>query len=119
MNAATSASESASAPVPPFQSGSPTDRTRLWAAMAALLFVPATLAVGVLTLTSERAGRCLTYGEQCAASLPGWLFEWGTGAGAVAFLVAVAAPAVRVRQAALAAQVLAEGTALLVILSHA
>jgi hypothetical protein len=87
--------------------------------VAAFLFVPAAVAVGVLTLASERASRCVTYGERCAPSLPGWLFEWSAGVGTLALLVAVAAPAVRMRQAALAAQVLAEGTALLVILSHA
>uniref|UniRef100_A0AAU2UW73 Uncharacterized protein n=1 Tax=Streptomyces sp. NBC_00003 TaxID=2903608 RepID=A0AAU2UW73_9ACTN len=95
------------------------DRTRLWAALAALLFVPAVLAMGVLTLTSQRASRCLTYGEQCAPGLPEWLFEWGVGVGVVTFIVALAAPAVRVRQVALGAQVVAECTALLVILSHA
>lgn len=113
------ASTSTAAPAPPARSTSPTDRTRRWAAVAALLFVPAAVVAGVLTLTSERAGRCLTYGEQCAPGLPGGLFAWSAGAGAVALLVAVAAPAVRVRQAALTAQVLAEVTALLVILSHA
>jgi len=87
--------------------------------VAALLFVPAAVVAGALTLASERAGRCLTYGEQCTPGLPGWLFAWSAGVGAVVFLVAVAAPAVRVRRAALTAQVLAEGTALLVILSHA
>ncbi|MGW6923658.1 hypothetical protein ACWGA9_20670 [Streptomyces sp. NPDC054950] len=113
------ASTSAAVPAPPVQSASPTDRTRRWAAVAALLFVPAAVATGVLTLASERAGRCLTYGERCSPGLPGWLFEWSAGVGAVAFLVAVAAPAVRVRRAALSAQALAEVTALLVILSHA
>ncbi|MFI6688368.1 hypothetical protein [Streptomyces sp. NPDC050485] len=103
----------------PSQTVQDRDRTRLWAALAALLFVPAVLAMGVLTLASERASRCLTYGEQCAPGLPGWLFEWGAGVGVVAFIVALAAPAVRVRQVAVAAQVLAECTALLVILSHA
>ncbi|WP_327185864.1 hypothetical protein [Streptomyces sp. NBC_01334] len=113
------ASTSTSVPAPPVQSASPTDRTRRWAAVAALLFVPAVVATAVSTLTSERAGRCLTYGEQCTPALPGWLFAWSAGVGAVAFLIAVAAPALRVRQAALVAQFLAEGTALLVILSHA
>ncbi|MFJ4898175.1 hypothetical protein [Streptomyces sp. NPDC088727] len=101
------------------QSESPTARTRLWAVVAALLFVPAAVAAGVLALSSELSSRCVTYGEQCAQGLPSWVFEWGAGVGAVALLVALAAPTVRVRQAALAAQVLAEGTALLAILSHA
>ncbi|MEU9983075.1 hypothetical protein [Streptomyces sp. NPDC050856] len=94
------------------------DRTRLWAAWAAVLFVPAMLATGVLTLASERASRCVTYGEQCAG-LPGWLVAWSAGFATAAFVVSLAAPPVRVRQVALAAQVAAEGTALLVILSHA
>ncbi|MCF4136333.1 hypothetical protein L1856_04790 [Streptomyces sp. Tue 6430] len=81
--------------------------------------MPAAATVGLLTLTSERAGRCMTYGEQCAHGLPRWLFEWSAGVGAAAFLLAVAAPAVRARQAGLAVQILAEGTALAVILSHA
>ena len=110
---------SASAPARPVQSPSPKDRTRLWATLAAFLFVPAAVVTGVLTLASEQASRCVTYGEQCTPGLPSWVFEWSAGVGAVALLVALAAPTVRVRQAALAAQVLAEGTALLVILSHA
>ncbi|MFJ5851092.1 hypothetical protein [Streptomyces sp. NPDC092903] len=110
---------SAALPPVPVQSEPPTDRARLWAAVAALLFVPAAVVAGILTLASEQASRCVTYGEQCAPGLPGWLFEWSAGLGAVALLVALAAPAVRVRQAALAAQILAEATALVVILSHA
>jgi hypothetical protein len=103
-----------------------TDRTgfggrssRFWSVLSAVLFVPATLAVGVLTLASEQAGRCVTYGEQCGSSLPGWLFVWGVGVGGVACVVALAAPAVRVRRVALIAQLLAECVALMVILSYA
>lgn len=114
---------STSSPTPspalPGETAQRRDRTRLWATLSAVLFVPALLATGALTLASERASRCLTYGEQCVSALPGWLFTWSAWAGAVAFAVALAAPLVRVRQVALAAQVLAEGTALLVILSHA
>ncbi|MEU1155943.1 hypothetical protein ABZ369_23410 [Streptomyces sp. NPDC005918] len=101
------------------QSPSPRERTRLWAALAALLFVPAAVVTGILMLASEQASRCVTYGEQCAPGLPSRVFEWSAGVGTVALLVALAAPAVRMRQAALTVQVLAEGTALLVILSHA
>lgn len=86
---------------------------------AAFLFPPAAAVVGILVLASERASRCLTYGEQCASGLPGWLFGWGTGIGVVALLVAVASPTVRIRRAGLAVQVLAECTMLLVIVSHA
>ncbi|MFE4057831.1 hypothetical protein ACFXP3_16315 [Streptomyces sp. NPDC059096] len=60
----------------------------------------------------------MTYGVQCAKGLPGWLFVWSAGIGAVALVVALAVPALRVRQVALAAQLLAECTALLVILSY-
>ncbi|MEU4497001.1 hypothetical protein AB0F96_27050 [Streptomyces sp. NPDC023998] len=103
-----------------------TDRTgfggrssRFWSVLSAFLFVPAALAVGVLTLASERAGRCMTYGEQCGSPLPGGLFVWGVGVGGVACVVALVAPAVRVRRVALIAQLLAEGVALMVILSYA
>ncbi|MFE3187177.1 hypothetical protein ACFXKR_41045 [Streptomyces violascens] len=70
-------------------------------------------------MTSTRASRCMTYGEQCAPGLPEWLFDWGVGLGAAAFVVALAAPVVRVRQVALTVQILAECAALCVILSHA
>ncbi|MCX5115343.1 hypothetical protein OOK13_44345 [Streptomyces sp. NBC_00378] len=103
-----------------------TDRTgfggrssRFWSFLSAVLFVPAALTVGVLTLSSERAGRCLTYGERCGPSLPGGLFVWGVGVGGVACAVALVAPAVRVRRMALIAQLLAECLALIVILSYA
>lgn len=91
----------------------------MWAAVAALLFVPMVVVAGVVALASERFSRCMTYGEQCASGLPGWLFGWSAGVGAVALLAALAAPAVRVRHAALATQILAESTALLVVLSQA
>lgn len=109
---------SAPAPAAP-QPASTKDRTRLWASVTALLFVPMVVAAGVLVLASERTSRCMTYGEQCAPGLPGWLFWWSTGVGAVALLFALVAPAVRTRKAALATQVVAEGMALLVILSQA
>lgn len=104
---------------PPAQATAGRDRSRFWSVLCAALFPPAALAAGVLTLASERASRCLTYGEQCAPGLPDWLFKWGVGLGAVACVIALAAPVARVRQVALAAQVLAECAALLVILSHA
>ncbi|MBV6700314.1 hypothetical protein KV557_24945 [Kitasatospora aureofaciens] len=106
------------AKAPPAQASSGRDRTRLRAVLCAALFVPATLAAVLLTLSSERASYCLTYGEQCDSGLPEWLFGWGAGLGAAALLVTLAAPAARVRKIALAAQIVAEGMALLVILSH-
>ncbi|MFI6055853.1 hypothetical protein ACIBCO_37980 [Streptomyces violascens] len=95
------------------------DLSRVWSSVSALLFLPAALVAFILTLTTERAGRCLTYGEGCAKGFPEWLFNWSLGLGVVAFIAAVAAPRLRVRQAALTVQVLAEATALMVILSHA
>ncbi|MET9887611.1 hypothetical protein ABZZ20_31645 [Streptomyces sp. NPDC006430] len=92
--------------------------SRFWAAVGAVLFVPAVLAAVMLLLSSVRVSGCVTYGVECVHGLPGWLFVWSTGFGAVAFVVALAAPALQVRQAALAAQLLAECTALLVILSY-
>ncbi|WP_405493630.1 hypothetical protein [Streptomyces sp. NBC_00096] len=94
------------------------DRSRLWAALTAALFVPGVVAAGLLTLVQESAARCLTYGEGCASGLPARWFIWGAGVAAVAFVVAMAAPAVRVRQAAVVVQILAECAALLVILSY-
>ncbi|MEU9099899.1 hypothetical protein [Streptomyces sp. NPDC048361] len=88
------------------------------ATAAALLFVPTAMALGILLLMSERVSRCVTQGE-CQPGLPGWMFEWSAGVGAAALLVALVAPASRVRRAALVTQVLAEAGALLVILSYA
>ena len=70
-------------------------------------------------MSTSTATPGLTYGEGCAKGLPEWLFNWSLGLGVVAFTVAVAAPRLRVRQTALAVQILAESSALLVILSHA
>lgn len=103
----------------PATEGAPTtDRTRFWSGLCAGLFVPAVLVAGLLTLSSERAGRCLTYGEQCGDSLPGWLIGWSLALAVVACVVALAATAVRVRQVAFATQLLAEFVALTVVLSH-
>lgn len=94
------------------------DRTRFRSGLCAGLFVPAALVSGLLTLTGERAGRCMTYGQQCGDQLPGWLFGWSLALAVVACVVALAATAVRVRQVAFATQLLAEFVALTVILSH-
>ncbi|WP_330300329.1 hypothetical protein [Streptomyces sp. NBC_00503] len=94
------------------------DHSRLWSAITAALFVPGVVAAFLLTLVPESAARCLNYGEECASGLsPRW-FVWGAGVAAVAFVVAMAAPVVRVRQAAVVVQILAECAALLVILSY-
>ncbi|QNS02478.1 hypothetical protein [Streptomyces xanthii] len=94
-------------------------RPRFWSAVAAVLFLPAALGAAVLTLMSERAGRCLTYGERCGSSLPNQVFAGALVLGLAALVVVQAAPGVRVRRWALAAQLVFEGTALVTILSHA
>ncbi|MEV4880652.1 hypothetical protein [Streptomyces cyaneofuscatus] len=94
------------------------DRTRFRSGLCAGLFVPAALVAGLLTLTGERAGRCMTYGQQCGDSLPGWLFGWSLALAVAACVVALAATAVRVRRVAFATQLLTEFVALTVILSH-
>ncbi|MFE9635829.1 hypothetical protein [Streptomyces sp. NPDC006463] len=94
------------------------DRSRLWSGLSAALFPAAVLAAVMLLLSSVRVSGCVTYGVQCTRGLPGWLFVWSAGLGALAFVVALAAPALRVRQTALGVQLLAECTALLVILSY-
>ncbi|MFE2329807.1 hypothetical protein ACFXD5_38910 [Streptomyces sp. NPDC059385] len=94
------------------------DRTRLWAGLSAGLFPVAFVGAVLLLLSSVRVSGCVTYGVECTRGLPGWLFLWSAGAAGVAFLVAVAAPRLRVRQWALGAQLLAECTAILVVLSY-
>ncbi|MFJ6612979.1 hypothetical protein ACIQPT_22185 [Streptomyces sp. NPDC091289] len=95
-----------------------TDRARFWSGLCAGLFVPAALFAVLLTLSSDRAGRCLTYGDLCGDSLPGWLFGWSLALAVIACVVALTATAVRVRQAAFGTQLLAEFVALTVILSY-
>lgn len=104
---------------PPAQAASRKDRSRFWSILCAALFAPAALASGMLTLASERASHCLTYGEQCTPGLPDWLFNFSLGLGVVACFIALIASAARMRHMALTIQIFAECTALLVILSHA
>ncbi|WP_146063525.1 hypothetical protein [Streptomyces sp. SM11] len=103
---------------PAVQESPATDRTCFRSGLSAGLFVPAALFAGLLALSTERAGCCLTYGDRCGDSLPGWLFGWSLTLAVIACVVALAATAVRVRRAAFAIQLLAEFVALTVILSH-
>ncbi|MDX3533228.1 hypothetical protein PV721_02355 [Streptomyces sp. MB09-01] len=112
------ASTSASTTAPDQATAPGRDRSRFWAGLAAALFPAACIAAGVVLLSSVQVSGCITYGVQCTRGLPGWLFVWSTGTGAVAFIVALAARALQVRQAALTIQLLAECTALAVILSY-
>ncbi|MFI1714146.1 hypothetical protein ACIGW4_09435 [Streptomyces sp. NPDC053513] len=71
---------------------SPVDSRRLrrlsliWAA----LLVPTTVFAGLLALTAENAGRCITYGESCG-STPGYPYAVSLAVAAVAFVTAQAA----------------------------
>ncbi|MER6316159.1 hypothetical protein ABT237_20585 [Streptomyces sp. NPDC001581] len=114
MNATASA---ATAPDPVRAAGEK-DRSRFWSGLSAAVFPGAVVAALVLLLSSVRVSGCVTYGVQCTRGLPGWLFLWSVGVGFVALVVAVAAPALQVRQTALSVQLLAECTALLVIVSY-
>ncbi|MFD9728553.1 hypothetical protein [Streptomyces sp. NPDC059072] len=94
------------------------DRTRLWAGVSAALFPVALVGAVVLLLSSVRVSGCVTYGVECTRGLPWWLFPVGVGAAGTAFLVALAASRPEVRRWALGAQLLAECTAILVVLSY-
>lgn len=87
--------------------------------LCAVLFAPAVLAAGALSLTSERVSRCLTHGERCVTGVPDGLLGWSVGLAAVACGVALAAPRSRAGRAGLVVQVFAECAALLVLLSGA
>ncbi|MEU9165337.1 hypothetical protein AB0D29_34310 [Streptomyces sp. NPDC048424] len=110
----------ASAATAPVRAAGERDRSRFWAGLSAALFPGAVVAAAILLLSSVRVSGCVTYGVQCTRGLPGRLFLWSVGIAVVALVVALAAPApaLRVRQAALCVQLVAECTALLVILSY-
>ncbi|MDR3081450.1 MAG: hypothetical protein LBV60_11090 [Streptomyces sp.] len=107
-----------SAPAPSAPSdGAPRDRSRLTAFLSALLFVPAAVVVYILSLFQSNAAQCLEYGE-CHPGIPGAVAPWSLWIAAAALLVALAAPWLQVRRTALALQLAAECTALLVILAY-
>ncbi|MGW2707421.1 hypothetical protein ACWC4J_00310 [Streptomyces sp. NPDC001356] len=58
------------------------------------LLLPTVLFSTLLTFTSERASRCLTYGEECAA-VPGWLLYGSFWASLVAGLAVLVWPRAR------------------------
>lgn len=96
---------------------STSDHTRRWANLSGALFIPAVLVIGILTLATDQATTCVMYNE-CGPALPGWLFTWSIALTFTAWLVALAAPWVRVRRVAFIAQLLAECTTLVVIVSY-
>ncbi|MFE7133698.1 hypothetical protein ACFVIM_22870 [Streptomyces sp. NPDC057638] len=92
------------------------DWTRWGSLLTTGLFLPAALAVLAVAYSSESAARCLGYGEECGWQPPGGMFTWGLGVSLVACATVLVAPAVRVRYAALAVQLLAQGTVLVAVL---
>ena len=102
----------------PTATSTTSDQTRRWANLSGALFIPAVLVVGLLTLATDRATICVMY-DECGPSLPGWLFTWGTALVFAGWLVALAAPWVRVRRVAFLVQLLAECMAVMVIVSYA
>lgn len=99
------------APVP-----APGRRVRVWALVSAGLLVPATVLAGILALSSDQAGRCVGYAEECG-SHPGWMYAGSLGLAVVALVVALAASRERVRRAALGTQVVAELVFLLMVVT--
>ncbi|GLF98070.1 hypothetical protein [Streptomyces yaizuensis] len=100
------------------------DRIRLWSFVCAALFAPAAgvawFVDGFLSLMGEGGSRCLTYGEQCPASVPDILWRAPLAVAAIAFLAVLFLPerlrhADTLRRAAFAVQGLAEAGALLMI----
>ncbi|WP_031515238.1 hypothetical protein [Streptomyces sp. NRRL F-5123] len=94
------------------------DHLRLWSCVWAVLFVPLSLGIFLLTMSSDSASDCALNGEQCHPAPPWSLFVWGAALAGAAWLTTLMASTVRGRQWALAVQVLAEFAAVTVILAH-
>ncbi|MEV4425316.1 hypothetical protein ACIGN6_26025 [Streptomyces sp. NPDC053792] len=80
------------------------------------LFVPATLLAGLVALTAENAGRCLTYGEGCG-STPGYPYVASLVLAAVAFATAQGAARTPVAKAAFRVQLGAEAVFLTLVMT--
>ncbi|MFI0942049.1 hypothetical protein [Streptomyces sp. NPDC021020] len=93
-------------------------RLRVWSSVCAGLFLPLSLGVFLLTMSSDSASDCALNGEQCHPAPPWPLFGWGATVAATAWLVTLMAATVRGRRCALAVQLLAEFAALMVVLAH-
>ncbi|MEU6929246.1 hypothetical protein [Streptomyces sp. NPDC046385] len=91
-------------------------RVRVWALVSAGLLVPATVLAGILALSSDHAGRCVGYAEECGSN-PGWMYAGSLGLALVALVVALAASREPVRRAALGVQVAAELVFLLMVVT--
>ncbi|MFD3530535.1 hypothetical protein [Streptomyces sp. NPDC058664] len=94
-------------------------RLRKRALIGAGLLLPATLLAGVLALSTEDAGRCVTYGEGCGGA-PGFLYAASLVIAAAAFVTVLAVGSTSragVRRAALWTQLGAEAVFLLFVLT--
>lgn len=93
-----------------------TRRLRKWAVISALLMVPATILAGILAVTGERAGRCLTYGG-CDRN-PDWLYQGSLLVAGIAWLTVLFVPHYAVRRAAYVIQLAAQGTFLMAVVTN-
>ncbi|WP_052499102.1 hypothetical protein [Streptomyces vietnamensis] len=91
-------------------------RLRKRSLIGAGLFVPATVLAGIVALTAENAGRCITYGEGCG-STPGYPYVVSLVLAAVAFAIAQGADRATVRRAAVWTQLGAEFVFLLLVMT--
>ncbi|MFC8826892.1 hypothetical protein ACFT9I_16300 [Streptomyces sp. NPDC057137] len=92
-----------------------TRRLRKWATVSALLLVPATILAGILALTGERAGRCLTYGG--CDSNPGWLYQGSLLVAGIAWVTVLCVPRKTVGGTAYVVQLAAQGTFLMAVVT--
>lgn len=92
-----------------------TRRLRKWAIISALLMVPATILAGLLAVTGERAGRCLTYGG-CDTN-PHWLYQGSLLTAAIAWVTVLCVPRKTVGGSAYVLQLAAQGTFLMAVVT--
>lgn len=92
-----------------------TRRLRKWSTVSALLLVPATILAGLLAVSGERSGRCLTYGG--CDSNPGWLYEGSLWVAGIAWLTVLVVPRRTVRGTAYLIQLAAQGTFLMAVVT--
>ncbi|WP_329384012.1 hypothetical protein [Streptomyces sp. NBC_01716] len=93
-----------------------TRRLRKLATISAFSIVPASILAALLALTGERAGRCITYGENCGSN-PGWLYQGSLLLAGVAWLTVLVVPRNAVSRSALGVQLAAEGAFLMAVVT--
>ncbi|EST27113.1 hypothetical protein [Streptomyces niveus] len=87
----------------------------LFSLFSALLLVPATILAGLLAVTGEHAGRCLTYGG-CDTN-PHWLYQGSLLTAAIAWLTVLCLPRKTVGGSAYVLQLAARGTFLMAVVT--